>query len=287
MRGHFGKNASSPVDVDNRIVIDVRCIKCGTNLRGGSIDDPCPGCHHPTSDSVFGDYLMYAERSETLRLEEASRIVIYTALVPIVIFAFATLANIAVAPSVLDVIQRAYDTLFAALMMFPVVSVTGIALLTSRHAAAYYAAKYWNRRCLITGGIALALIIGALVVVAWTFAHVVRTCVLVAWAALPVLVLLHGLGRLMRRMPNIKLANFARDTCVGVCFLAVFTLIFMLVRPLAVGRPDWYAPLIAMQVITTAGWVALAVVGFRLLVLVRRSLILINAANAPRPDDEF
>ena len=276
MRIHSKKLASSPVDLDDNIVADLRCIKCGVNLRGCSINDPCQQCGHPTSDSVYGDYLIYSDRSETHRLEDATRLIIYATIVTGLLFVIATPVLVATAPTLIDAIQRAYDMLFTGVLLFPVVAVTGIALLTRRHEAAYYEAKYFNERGMIRAGLIALTALTGLSLAAYYFPHTVQCCLLVAWATVPAAMFFGGLSQLMRRMPNIRLANFSRGICVGVYILGLLTLAFMLLRPRAMDNPNLQGALIALQFLTTWGWLCLGLTSLRLLVLVRRNFHVIN-----------
>lgn len=262
---------SAFVDLTEHIIADVRCIKCGTNLRGQSINQRCPQCGHSASDSVFGDYLIYCERAEIARLDEATRVVIYSAMSLALLFAAAAVLMVAGARSVVDAIQRAYDMLFAGVLVFPVVAATGIVLLTRRHAVAYYEAKYLNRRFVIPAALALVVALALLGLVAHYHPYIVQTCLLIAWGILPPVAFLRGLASLMRRMPNLKLARLAAAIAVGVCLLGGLTLLFMLARPTGMTHPDWEGPLIALQLLTTLGWIGLGIGGLRLLTLIRRS----------------
>src|SRR5215470_5059469 len=113
-----GAVSAGPVDVEDRITGDILCIECGTSVRGQSVRQPCAQCGHSNSDSVYGDFLIYAGPRILKRLDEAATVVIsvaaFTGLLGMVVIAAMLLG----AKSSLDAIDRAFDgLLFTAMLM--------------------------------------------------------------------------------------------------------------------------------------------------------------------------
>lgn len=267
-----GSIAAAPVDLEDRVVADIRCIACGASLQGHPVSEPCASCGHPCSDSVYGDYLIYADQSEIDRLDDAARLLVYSSVVLGLVVTGAVLATVLAAASVEEAIRRGADTLFAGVLVFTVIAVTGIVLLTRRGSVAYYEAKYFHQRTLIKAALVVATVLAALCVAAYYLPQPVEVGLLVAWATVPAILFLRGLGRLMRRVPNVKLASLSRALAVGVAAVGLLTFLFKLVQPLGVNADEWEGPLLALRVVTSLGWIGLGVASFRLLGLIRRNL---------------
>jgi hypothetical protein len=265
------KLAPSPVDLEDRVVADLRCIKCGISLRGQSVNALCQQCGHPCSDSVYGDYLIYSDRTEIDRLDEAARVIIYGGVLLGVIITVAMLCMIASSQSTVEAIRRGFDTLWAGVLLSPVIATTGMVLLTRRYSIAYYEAKYFHRSFFIRAGIWLALALTLAGVAAYFRARDFQVLLLAAWATLPSAAFMKGLARLMRRVPNVKLAGIAQVLASGIWVTGVLSLLFNWLRPLAVARSDWEAPLLSLQVLVSCGWLALGIAGLRLLMVVHRN----------------
>src|SRR5438552_8339179 len=56
------------LDQDGRIGIDVRCFKCGYNLRAQSRDGRCPECGEPVLRTLSGYRLCYGDPHWVARL---------------------------------------------------------------------------------------------------------------------------------------------------------------------------------------------------------------------------
>ncbi len=270
------KLAPSPVDLEDRIVADLRCIKCGIRLQGTSVNGFCPQCGHPCSDSVYGDYLIYSDRAEIERLDEAARVVIYGGVVLGTIIAVAMLSMVTYSANMIDAVRRGFDTLWAGVLVSPVMSTTGMVLLTRRYSVAYYEAKYFHQRVLLRAGAWLAGILIALCVAAYHLPAEFQVLLLAAWATLPSAAFMRGLVRLMRRVPNVKLATYAQVLCAGIWVTGLLSLLFNWLRPMAQNRADWEGPLIALQMVVSIGWLALAIAAFRLLLAIHRNLLAIR-----------
>jgi hypothetical protein len=270
------KLAPSPVDLEDRVVADLRCIKCGASLRGQSVNALCPHCGHPCSDSVYGDYLIYSDRAEVDRLDEAAHVVIYGGMLLGVIIAIAMLCMVVYSENVVEAIRRGFDTLWAGVLVSPVIATTGMVLLTRRYSIAYYEAKYFNQRFMIRAGIWAGLVVILACVAAYFRARDFQVVLLAAWATVPSAAFMRGLARLMRRVPNVKLAGFAQVLGGGIWVTGVLSLLFNWLRPLAVEQADWEAPLLALQVLVSCGWLVLGLAGLRLLMVIHRNFLAIR-----------
>lgn len=263
---------SDPVDSNDIVAADVFCVRCGTNLRGGSVHDPCAACYHPISDSVWGDYLIYSHPAEIKRLVDAATLVIYGASLTAGIVGLALLATLLGVRSFVDGVERSFDMMLAGAMISPVIAGTGVALLTRRHSAAYYRSKFSTFRRLwkhLASVVAIAIACG---VTAYFYGWIVQSCLLIAWAAAPAAVFFRGLSRLMHGMPNKKLGAFASALFVCTCLLAVTSLTVRLARPHVVDSADWQGPILALTFVTVLGAGAVGAFGFRLLILARRAI---------------
>jgi len=260
------------VDAEDRIVSDVLCIKCGRNLRDLFVAQRCPDCGHPASDSVHGDYLIHADREMVKGLADAARLVEYGSAVLGSLMVIALLAVLISAPSLDAAVDSAYDIVFAAAVISPVVAVLGLMLLTSRHTAAYYWARYGKPRALLPFGLLLAFALAILAVANYYFGVIVLQVVSVFWFVVPLAAFLRGLERLMRRVPNNELAAFARATFVGLLAFGVLAIFIILARHWSVADPSWRDSQLAFTAIASLGGLGLGVAAFRLVVGARRTL---------------
>jgi len=270
------KLAPSPVDLDDRVVAELHCIKCGTLLRGEFASGSCPQCGHPCSDSVYGDYLIYSGRAEVDRLDEAARVVIYGGMLLGVIIAIAMLFMVTSSQNVIEAIRRGFDTLWAGVLLSPVIATTGMVLLTRRYSMAYYEAKYFHRRFLIRAGICAGLVLLLAGVAAYFRARDFQVLLLAGWATLPSAAFMRGLARLMRRVPNVKLASFAQALSAIIWVTGVLSLLFNWLRPLGAESADWEAPLLSLQMLVSCGWIGLGIASLRLMMTVHRNFLAIR-----------
>jgi hypothetical protein len=250
--------------MDDRIVADVLCNGCGAPLRGLSINEQCSECGHACSDSVYGDYLIYAEQPQVRKLEEGARVVLSALGVLGGLMGLAMVATVTTAAEPDAILQRAYEVLFAGVLLLPIVATTGIALLTSRRSVAYYEAAYLNPRMMIRLGLVFAAMIAVVSVGVVFLPEITQAILLTAWATMPLTMFLRGLASLMRRVPNYKLAQFASGTCAVAYVLGVLTLFFLIARPYTFDDQNWDGFLLALQFFTTTGWIALGIALYRL-----------------------
>ncbi len=276
MRVRSKRIRQSPVDADERIIVELRCIKCGSGLCGEFLTTPCPQCGHPCSDSVYGDYLIYSESVEIERLQEATRLVIYGGAVLAVVLAAGLVGMVATSTDVIDAARRTYETVFAVILLYSVVSITGIVLLTRRCSLAYYEAAYFHTRGLVRAGLVAVAALGAVAVATHFLPEAVRMCLLALWATVPSALFLRGVAKLMQRAPNIKLARFASRLQRAVWAMGVLTVALGCAQRLSRTDPDWEGVLIALRVIAALGWITVGLAGYRLMTALRRTLAIIR-----------
>jgi hypothetical protein len=261
-----------PVAADKRVVAAKFCIRCGSDLRGLSIEDRCPTCRHPIYDSIYGGYLIDASRQEPRRLYEMSKIVYYPALFLGALSAVMLLAEVFSAHSFAEAVTRVFDVgLFCATLSL-LVALVGIAVFTSRHSAEYYRARYVSARFLVPAGVFFALgatAVGVILYYGGAFAQAVAQ---VALAFIPAAVFLQQLSNLMRRVPNKKLATFANLALALTCALAAATLAILVLQRYVQQQPDLGGFLIALTFAADLGGLGLGLATLRLLVLARRTL---------------
>ena len=262
----------SPVDEANTVIATALCIKCGTDLRGHSIEARCPTCRHPIYDSVYGGYLIDASPLEPRRLLDMSNIVLFPAVFLGGLTVIMVLATLASSRKFADAVYHVFDTLMFCALLSPLVALVGTVVFTGRRTAAFYRAKYGNPR-------AIGLVVAALVVtivavgVAITYlGHYAEAVVRVLIIAVPAGAFLRALGGLMRRVPNKKLAALAGLAFAALCTLAIAALAILILRPYAFGRPDLDGFITALTLITSCGGLGLGYGVIRLLVLARRTL---------------
>jgi hypothetical protein len=263
---------SEPVDAGKVVVRSVLCIKCGTELRGQSVEGRCPACRHPVYDSVYGAYLIDASPFEPRRLLEMSKIVIYPALFLGGLTGIMVLATLAGARDFVGAVTNVFDTVFFCAMLSPIIALVGAVVFTGRHSAAYYIAKYGHLRFLVAAGGGVVVGFAVLVVLISQFGYYGRIVTQVVFVTVPAAVFLNRLGDMMRRVPNKKLATLCGFAFLGVCGLGVAALLVQVLQPAARDNPDLQGFVIALTLISSCGALALGAGIIRLLYLARRTL---------------
>jgi hypothetical protein len=260
------------VDADDRIVGDVLCIKCGRNLRELLVTRRCPGCGHPASDSVHGDYLIHADREVVRGLADAAQVVEYGTAVLGGLVGVALLVALISARDLEAAVESAYDVVLAGAIISPVIATLGLILLTSRHTAAYYWVRYGHPRALLRLGFLMAVVLAVIAIAGYFLGRTVLQIGVVLWFAIPLAAFFRGIERLMRRVPNNQLATFARATVVGVAAFAILAILIILLRQQAALDPSWRDSQLAFTTINSLGGLALGVAAFQLVVRVHRTL---------------
>ncbi len=263
------------LDEDNRVIRDVLCIRCGVNLINLSTREGCPNCMHPVSDSVHGDYLIHTDPRQVRRLAEAARFVRLGALLLGVLVVLALLMTIATELIHRDFsrgISSVFRLLFAGAMIAPLLAAVGLCTLTNRRSFAYYQARFGNRAFINKVGL-IGLAILMLLTIGFAAApRLVTNLLLALWAAGPAAVFMQRLGQLMRRVPNVELAMFARMAFWGVIIsgIALFCLRYLSV--LAADHKGWRDAHLGVTALYIVVAVAFGVGAYRLLVAVERLL---------------
>jgi len=266
-----GRHAD-PVAADKRVVMAKFCVKCGTDLRGCSIEDRCPTCRHPIYDSVYGAYLIDASTREPRRLHEMSNIVYYPALFLGGLGAIMILAELVSARGFADAVVSVFHAgLFCATLSL-LVALVGIAVFTGRHSAEYYRARYVNPHFLVRASVFVVLGAVGLVLILLYGGHYAEAVIQVALAAGPPAVFLQRLSDLMRRVPNKKLATFANLALALTCALAAAALAILVLQRYAPEGSDLAGFVVALTFVADLGGIGLGIATLRLLVLARRTL---------------
>ncbi len=260
------------LDGDEHVTRDLFCVRCGCNLRGYNVRQPCPTCLHPISDSVWGDFLIYSQPREVKRIEDALALIIYGAVLTAVVTGLALLGMLLTAHSTLHAVQRAFDTLLAGAIIATVVSATGIATLTRRHSWAYFRARYSRPRNLLPVALGGVGLIALLVALSRLLSGCFGSCLLVAAVTVSAAVFFRGAARLMALMPNQKLALHANVMCFVALALGIMAVAVLIGRVEVTSQPRWEGPLPALTFMTAGGAAAFAALAIRLLLLMRRAL---------------
>jgi hypothetical protein len=263
---------SDPVAADKRVSAAKFCIQCGTDLRGQSIEGRCPSCRHPIYDSVYGGYLIDASPQEPRRLLEMSNIVFYPTLFLGGLTAIMILAELLSARSFTDAVVRVFDVGRFCATLGLLVALVGTAVFTGRHTAEYYRARYVNVRFLLPAGVFLVLSAVAVWFLFCYGGYVARVVLQVVLAFGPAALFLQRLSKLMRRVPNKKLATFAHLALALTCALAAASLAVLALQPYAPPGSDLSGFVIALTFVADLGGVGLGIATLRLLFLARRTL---------------
>lgn len=266
----LGKKGRKPalVDHDDCVVADVYCIRCGHNLRSSGITRRCEHCNHPVSDSVFGDYLVHADREYVRHLAEAARFVRIGAG-----FLGGLVAIGLVVTLITEIAQRdlrkgidsVFGLLFAGAMIAPLVAAVGLATLTNRHTVQYYQVRYLSGGNLIY--LCVAAVAGLLVfaAAAYWFDRPMANLVLSAWAVIPAALFMHRVARLMHRVPDKELAGLAKFAYWGVLVCGAALFCVLMLRGKALEDRTWQDMKLGLTAIYIVGSIALGIGAFRLL----------------------
>ncbi|MEW6197956.1 MAG: hypothetical protein AB1601_04745 [Planctomycetota bacterium] len=280
--GHRVRRAD-PVDLNKRVVASCLCIKCGTDLRGQSVEGACAVCRHSVYDSVYGGFLIDAPAPEIRRLYRMSHIVVYPAVLVAAITLFMLVSTLVLSRSVLHAIDSAFDVVLTGAMLAGIVALVGTVVFTGRHSAAYYLARYGRGLFLATIGVVAVVLIAAAV---WFWGHFVECLVQVLFAAVPMAIFLHRLRHMMRMVPNKRLAAYASQVLVAVVAVAAAGLLVLVLRPQARPNTDWSAFLMVLTTLATLAGLWLGVATLRLVILARRTLWAIHDRPPEKPPPE-
>lgn len=265
-----------PVDATDHIVADVLCVNCGAKIRGQVIHDNCYECGHPNTDSVYGDLLVYSEHTQVTHLHESASIVIYSAAFTGLLALLIMVVPMFSAESGVDAINRAFDGLKFAVMIFPLVAFVGIMVLTRHGSLEYLESKYGNLGFLTRAGTALVLGLIAVAFASRYAGEVVRLAAFIAWTLIPPIWFFRGLALLMRRVPNLKLATYANFVVAGVVLIGIGGIAVFYMQPMALKSAEWEGPVIALKAIIVLACVGWSIGAFNLLRGARSTLQVIG-----------
>lgn len=241
------------LDADEMIVGEVLCLRCGKSLIGQSLRARCANCAHPASDSLYGDYLIHADKHVVRRLVESARFLLYGVALLAGLAFVTVIASLLGARDFPDGVRLTFDALLTIGVISPLLSALGVLSLTTKGSAAYYAARYFNRRTaqrlgFATGGALLGLAL------ALVFApDATGRVLLLLWVTVPSVLFFHGLAKLMTRVPNHKLAMSARTHLLMMILLGVCALAVLFLRRVSVEQPQWSDTLSGATIIAVLG----------------------------------
>lgn len=267
--------SGGPVDPEDRIVALIRCASCGESIQGQNIGDGCYNCGHPNTDSVYGDLLIYNDDKTTVhRLHEAAAVVIYAAAILGALSLFIMLIPTLAATGAIDVIDRAFEGLKFAVLIFPVVAFVGMALLTGNRSVSYFVQKYGNIPFLIrtTIYVGIGLVLMAVVAKYTAIGPTLRLATFLAWTTIPTIMFFRGLAGLLKRVPNLPLAAWCGFVIAAVIILAIGGGFVHYCAPLAVEKAEWEGPVVAVKTMIVLGCMGWSIGAFALLRATRRTL---------------
>jgi hypothetical protein len=79
------QNPTAPLDRDDRVQVDLACLKCSYNLRTLAVDSLCPECALPVARSIRGDLLKHADPRWVRKLTDGAELLFIAALAPLVV----------------------------------------------------------------------------------------------------------------------------------------------------------------------------------------------------------
>lgn len=267
--------SGGPVDPEDRIVALIRCANCGESIQGQFIGDGCYKCGHPNTDSVYGDLLIYNDDKTTVhRLHEAADVVIYSAAILGALGLFIMLIPTLAAKGAIDVVDRAFEGLKFAVLIFPVVAFVGMSLLTGNRSVSYFVQKYGNAPFLIRAAILLGVAIFAIGALSriTQVGPTLRLLTFLAWTAIPTILFFRGLSGLLKRVPNLPLSAWCGFVIAGVVILSAGGAFVHYAGPLAATDAEWEGPVVAVKTMTVLGSLGWSFGAFALLRATRRTL---------------
>lgn len=261
------------LDPDDRLIIDAYCIKCGHALRNEAFRGRCPGCNHSISDSVHGDFLIDAERGHVLNLAAGVGLLIYPVYVLAGIVTLAALVALLGRPGLLYKVSDLFIvTLFGALLS-PLLSVMGMLSVTRRKRMPYYFARYGNRRDVTMFSLLAVLLCGGTIAALYYALQITLNVLLVLWFAVPGVVFLYGLGRLMMLVPDKRMAGRCSAAVLLLGVLSAAALAVLEMTPFIQKSHDLETGYVVLSILSVGGGFGLAIFVSYLLRDVRVTLL--------------
>ncbi len=272
-RSKVADRFGQPVDVENTVVAVRYCAKCGLNLRGRPADGQCPTCGYSIHDSVYGRYVVDSDRSEARELLDGANVVLYPVGLVSGLTALGMLTTLLGARDFPNAVEDVFNVGLFFATLGSIVAATGIVLLTDRHPMAYYRARYGNLGFLLKLAAGLVGLAAALIAAGrycprpcWQVLHL-------AFFTIPSCIFLSRLQALMRRLPNLLLARYAKVAYRLTCVLAAAALAIVLLRPLAYSHVSLSGFVTALTLLAVTLGLVLLIWVMRLLLLVRKALL--------------
>lgn len=259
------------VNAENCIVVDRRCIECGTNLRGEPADGICPDCEHSNYDSLFGSYVIDAEPRVARRMFEASSVAFLPMTFLAAFAAVGLLSTLVSARDLRHAIRASFDVGLAFAMVLPLVTLVGMVAFTSRRSPAYFRAviREQSFQRTVLGWLLGAIGVSIVVMNLWPPSY---AAIQMTFVTVPVVMFLRQLARLASRIPNKRLSA-ACGLYVGFTIvLAALALAILLLRYYANDSHEISDTLIGMQILATFGGIAISVGVIHSLISLRRTL---------------
>ncbi len=250
----------------------VLCVNCGHNLDGQPMIEQCPNCGHAITDSVHGDALLDTASENAQRLFEASNLVWYPTVLLTILGAAAMTFQLIQVRNVIEDAQMVFDLGFFIAMVTPAISILGIFVLTRRRTVAYYYARYSEPATAMRLAAYALIIVATICVGAMYLGRIIGEMLLVAWFAIPNVMFLDGMGKLMKRLARKKLAKYLHMCGFWAAVLSAAALVVMMLRRFGLQDVEVTAPRIALIWLTIISALILWGVTLRQFVLARRIL---------------
>lgn len=264
---------SGLIDGADRVVREVLCVECGASLRGQLVSERCVGCGHPVSDSVHGDYLVDSDRDMVRRLAESARFVMFGAIALASVIGVGLTVRLIAARNLTAAIAGMFDMLLAGGMISPMVSALGLVILNPGRTINYYLARYSRPQSLLQLVLVLAVMVAICVLGMMYISDVFGSIVRICWIFIPLGMFLVSIEKLMRRVPNIRLARLSRAHFILTIVLAVVSLVGLLIRIQLPRLPKWEDFLLGVMFFASLSAIGCTISGLRLLINAQRALI--------------
>lgn len=271
MRNLVTDESGALLDREDRVAADLLCVRCGANLRGQSVNDGCANCHHPISDSVHGDYLIYSDPVSVRKLGDAARMVLYGALLLIWLTAIALVGTLFTGHYLPQIINNAFDVMRFGAAIAPVIAAVGLVMLTPRRTLAFHLARLRRPRRMTQMCLLAAFVIAVVCVASYFAANLVAIVGLVLWITIPIGAFLRGVRGLMLRIPDYTLARMANNEFIAFLALGIASFGVLLLREYAFEH-GWEDALVGLTALICTVGVIVAIRGYILLVRVRDAL---------------
>lgn len=192
----------------------LNCIRCGANLQGRPSDGFCPNCAKPVAESLRGDFLVFSPPILVRRLADAVQIIQAAAGFVGVLFALA-LGTMVVQAISTGLPARAVEDAFKMLVSFgifsPVIALLGMLLLVQRDPWRESQVQLLARPRVTRLALRLSPLLVLTLAAAFHSARLMAVWLQLIWIVAPAVLCLRALERVMRRIPNLRLALATRN----------------------------------------------------------------------------